>query len=575
MKRCASEAMLLVVLTCWVGCSSDGDSTDTPARTVCNDGTFEWPSGQEPLWNDYEVTSVNRESPRAWFRAPETVSLNGTWRYAFSGSPESRPDGFEAPEFDDSEWDEIAVPSNVEMLGYGEPIYLNIHYPFDPQRRSEFDFPFIPSEGNSVSAYRRDFDLPAGWADRSVFIRFDGVDSAFYLWLNGERVGYSQGSRTPAEFDLTPFIREGANVLAVEVVRWSDGTWLEKQDMWNLSGIFRDVSLWAARDTYVRDFEVRAGLNEDLSEGTVRVDVDLSRLVRSDSLARVVLDLDGPDGATDAAEVALEACDDARVTLGLTVANPKLWSAEEPNLYSLTLRLELPNGQEERVVQQLGFRSVEIRDGVLEVNGRRILVRGVNRHEHNPDTGHYITEDQMIADIRLLKQNGFNAVRPGHYPFTPLWYELTDEYGLYVVDEANLETHGLWQFANIDLGTFPEWKPNHLERVERMLERDKNHPSVIAWSMGNEAGDGATFDEISDWLHERDPSRPVFYEGSNRGGEGIVADHSDVQCPMYWTAALVEQYVSVPQPRPIILIEYAHAMGNSTGNLREILGSLL
>lgn len=567
------------------GCGGGGDDvTETPSA-LCNDGQVDWPDDQEPLWNNFEVTSVNREGPRAWFVAerpssftpktgmtdftPDVLSLNGAWRYQFADSPDSAPTDFQASEFDDSGWDEIEVPSNVEMLGYGEPIYLNQHYPFDPTRDSVFEFPNIPSENNSVSSYRRTFQVPEEWDGRSVFVRFEGVDSAFYLWVNGQRVGYSQGSRTPAEFDLTPFLVDGDNVLAVQVYRWSDGTWLEKQDMWNLSGVFRDVVLWSASGTYLRDFEVQTRLNDDLTQGTLSVSLDFRRLANSAATSSVFVSLSTIPAASESQQVTLDACANERLEFEFTVDNPSLWSAESPNLYFLSVIIDGEDQPSEQVTQQVGFREVVIEDGQLKVNGRPILVRGANRHEHNPFTGHYVSEEEMITDLRLLKQNNFNAVRPGHYPLTPRWYELANEYGIYVVDEANLETHGLWMFEDIDLGTFPEWEPNHAERVERMLERDKNQPSVIAWSMGNEAADGATFDNISDWIHERDPSRPVFYEGSNRGGEGIVADHSDVQCPMYWTAALVEDYVSTPQPRPIILIEYAHAMGNSTGNMRE------
>ncbi|MEM8606219.1 MAG: glycoside hydrolase family 2 TIM barrel-domain containing protein [Myxococcota bacterium] len=580
--RCTAA---LAFVTALAACGDGSDDATDAQSALCNDGEIDWPDEQEPLWNNFEVTSVNREAARAWFvtahpevgpkeidlpdTGPATVALDGRWRYQFSASPSSLPAGFESPDFDDSDWDDIGVPSNVEMLGYGEPIYLNQHYPFDPNRESAFDFPEIPAENNSVSSYRRDFEVPAGWDGRSVFIRFEGVDSAFYLWLNGERVGYSQGSRTPAEFDLTPFLVEGENLLAVQVYRWSDGTWLEKQDMWNLSGIFREVILWSAGGSYIRDFEVQTELADDFSTGVLSVSADIRRLVDREVGTTVQVSLDGSESEPVTREIALDPCGDGRLEFDIAVDNPALWSAENPNLYTLSIALGDEDGNIELIRQQVGFRDVAIENGQLLVNGRPILVRGANRHEHNPFTGHYVTEEEMITDLELLKQNNFNAVRPGHYPLTPRWYELANEYGIYVVDEANLETHGLWMFEGIDLGTFPEWEANHMERVERMLERDKNQPSVIAWSMGNEAADGPTFDNISDWLHERDPSRPVFYEGSNRGGEGIVADHSDVQCPMYWTAQLVEDYVSEPQPRPIILIEYAHAMGNSTGNMRE------
>ncbi len=548
---------------------------------ACNTGEFEWPDDAEPLWNNIAVTQVNRERPRATLTPnaipmlepgvvdldPYQLSLNGTWRFQFVESPESRPEAFEAADFDDSGWDAIEVPSNVEMLGYAEPIYLNIHYPFDPELTSDFQFPEIPSEGNGVGSYRRTFEVPADWQGRHVFIQFDGVDSAFYLWLNGQRVGYSQGSRAGAGFDLTPFLREGENVLAVQVYRWSDGTWLEKQDMWNLSGIFRDAYIWSSAESQVRDIEFSADLNETYSEAAVTVNVDLLRLVQRGSTVTVDVLLDGSPFATET--VTVEPCGEARVELTGVVSEPALWTAETPNLHGLVVFVEDESGQEELFVQSVGFRDVAIRDGQLQVNGKPILIRGVNRHEHNPDTGHYVTEEQMVADLKLLKQNGFNAVRPGHYPFSPRWFELADQYGIYMIDEANIESHGLWQLLDINLGRLPEWEPMHQERVERMVERDKNHPSVIIWSMGNEAGDGETFDHISDWLHERDPSRIVSYEGTARGGFNIVADHSDIQCPMYWTAEQVEQYASEPQPRPIILIEYAHAMGNSNGNMKE------
>jgi beta-galactosidase len=569
---------------CSSACTSESDSEGA----ACNSGNFVWPNAAEPLWNNIEVTSVNRERPRATFSAWEhqladgtfvrptaptyLMSLNGPWRFGFAESPASKPEGFEATDFDDSAWSSIEVPSNVELLGHGEPIYLNVHYPFDPELKSDFEFPLIPSEGNGVSSYRRSFELPEDWDGRHVFIRFDGVDSAFYLWLNGRRVGYSQGSRAGAEFDLTPFVSEGENVLAVQVYRWSDGSWLEKQDMWNLSGIFRDVYLWATPDLQLRDFEVRTSLNGSFSQAELTVDVDLRRLVRSGATAALELVLMDPEGnqvLASAASTAIGACGEARAQLSGTVDAPALWSAETPNLYRLMITLKDESGYEQLFIERVGFREVAIVDGQLKVNGRPILVRGVNRHEHNPDTGHYVTEEQMLTDLRLLKQHGFNAVRPGHYPLTPRWYELADEYGIYMVDEANIESHGLWQELGLNLGRLPEWKPMHQERLERMVERDKNHPSIIIWSMGNEAGDGETFDEMSNWLHERDPSRVVTYEGSAKGGAKIIASHSDVQCPMYWSASQVQQYVSEPQPRPIILIEYAHAMGNSNGNMKE------
>jgi beta-galactosidase len=573
LPRFALPALLMSVIVV-AACSK----TTAPESTVqaCNTGSFEWPDDDEPLWNNIDFTEVNRERPRATLvpiRSTEDgfafdrVSLGGSWRMKFAESPDSRPEGFESVDFDDADWDTLGVPSNVEMLGYGEPIYLNIHYPFDPELKSEFDFPSVPSEGNGVSSYRRTFSVPDDWRGRHVFIQFDGVDSAFYLWINGQKVGYSQGSRAGAAFDITPYLGEGSNLLAVQVYRWSDGTWLEKQDMWNLSGIFRDVYLRSSGSTEVRDIEFRADLSDSYTEADVTVSVDVRQLVARGAEVKVAAELDGVPILSE--NVSLDPCSEGRVELKSIVSDPALWTAETPNLSTLVVMIENDSGEKESFVQRVGFRDVAIRSGVLEVNGQPILVRGVNRHEHNPDTGHYVTEEQMVADIELLKRNGFNAVRPGHYPLAPRWYELADEYGLYMVDEANIESHGLWQELGINLGKFPEWEPMHQERVERMVERDKNHPSIIIWSMGNEAGDGATFDNMSDWLHARDSSRIVSYEGTAKGGPSIVSEHSDIQCPMYWGASQVLSYVSETQPRPIILIEYAHAMGTSNGNMKE------
>jgi beta-galactosidase len=338
-----------------------------------------------------------------------------------------------------------------------------------------------------------------------------------------------------------------------------------------MSGIFRDVYLFSEPDTGLRDIELTTDLNADRSVATLTVGVSLERLVGSASEGTVGLWLYDPDLRQISSKnqvFAIDGCGESKVELQFEVADPLLWSAETPHRYGLMLAVEHGGGFLYRF-ERIGFRDVAIRDGVLEVNGKPVMIKGVNRHEHNPDTGHYVTKQQMIEEIKLLKRHGFNAVRPGHYPLSPQWYDLADQYGLYMVDEANLESHGLWQELGIELGRRPEWAPMHRERVERMVERDKNHPSIIIWSMGNEAGGGPTFDDISDWLHERDPSRIVSYEGSAKGGPSIVAAHSDIQCPMYWSAQQVELYASEPQTRPIILIEYAHAMGNSSGNLKE------
>lgn len=328
--------MLVALVLATAACTSD-PAVEEPTAPACNTGDFDWPDDAEPLWNNFEVTSVNREPARATFVPtgisagfePYRVSLNGEWRFRFAEDPDSRPQGFEVPEFDDTDWETIAVPSNVEMRGYGEPIYFNLHYPFDPTLESNFDFPLIPSEGNGVSSYRRIFEVPDDWEGRHVFIHFDGVDSAFYVWVNGRRVGYSQDSRTGAEFDLTPFLQDGENVLAVQVFRWSDGTWLEKQDMWNLSGIFRDVYLWSSGPTQVRDIEFRADLSPRFDSAEVSVSIDLRRLVSSSATVTVLADLAGDRLAK---AVTVDPCGETRVELTGTVEAPALWTAESPNL---------------------------------------------------------------------------------------------------------------------------------------------------------------------------------------------------------------------------------------------------
>jgi beta-galactosidase len=531
-----------------------------------------------------EVFQVNRLEPRAAFsrqpkgddQAADRLSLNGEWRYDFAESVPERAVGFEAPGYDDASWDRISVPSNVEMLGYGEPIYFNLSYPFEDQLDAPLAeaFPTIPEEGNSVSSYRRTFSVPSDWRSRHVFVHFAGVDSAFYVWLNGKRVGYSEGSRTPAEFDLTPFLVDGENTLAVQVYRYSIGSWVEKQDMWNMSGIFRDVFLFSSGNTFLRDIETTALLDESLESGRFSVRVELEQLADVAGEASIAVALTDPNGAVvvnaTSDVTALPACGEVELAVEQVIDSPALWSAETPNLHQATIWLRDGEGETlETVEMAVGFRKVDIEDGILKVNGRRVILRGVNRHEHDPDTGHYVTEEDTRRELTAIKRHGFNAVRTAHYPDIPRFYALADELGLYVVDEANIEAHGLVLFTPIRPADLPEWKPIHFDRFERMVERDKNFPSVIIWSMGNESGDGEAFDEMSDWVHERDPTRPVSYEGAAEGRVEPAAAHSDLNVNFYHRVEDTLDYVSEPRDRPLVLIEYAHAMGNSSGNLAE------
>ncbi len=461
-------------------------------------------------------------------KSPFYRSLNGDWKYHYSKNRTARIADFWKPDFNDAAWKTIPVPSNVEIEGYGIPIYVNIPYPWP----KPWTPPFTPDDdpNNTVNSYRRTFDLPANWNGRRVFITFDGVNSFFYLWINGQKVGMGKDARTPVEFDVTKFVKPGKNLIAVENFRYSDGAYLECQDFWRLSGIYRDVYLWSAPPVHIRDFEVKA-----------------------DPSGRITIVAPVP------VEASLEDADGRVVATGtttITVANPHLWSAESPYLYKLFLTVK--GG--EVIPVNVGFRKVEIRDGNLLVNGKRVLFKGVNRHEIDPDRGQAITVESMVKDILVMKQHNINAVRTCHYPDQPAWYDLCDKYGLYLIDEANIESHGMG-YGRESLAKNPDWLDAHMNRTIRMVERDKNHPSVIIWSLGNEAGDGPNFEATSAWIKKRDASRPVHYERAEQ------RPHTDIVCPMYARPKALADYASKPQTRPYILCEYAHAMGNSSGDI--------
>ncbi|NDV61492.1 DUF4981 domain-containing protein [Puniceicoccales bacterium CK1056] len=529
-----------------------------------------------PEWDNPAVIQVNTEAPRVTFipfpdresalgdidhpkASSRYMTLSGSWAFKWSPFPAKRPNGFFLPEYADADWDRIKVPGNWQTEGFGLPIYTNIPYPFPAD---EFR---APHDWNPVGSYRRSFELPESWwgslcAEEPVFLHFEGVDSAFYLWINGERVGYSQGSRTPAEFDVSEYLIQGTNHIAVEVYRFSDGSLLEDQDFWRLSGIYRDVYLWKGTSEGLRNFNVVGDYDFSDGSGTLTVGASLS------GEADLLLELIDPSGTIPAIAMSLEN-EGGKAAASIELESVRPWSAEDPFLYTLVMSVTGESGEvKEAVAQRIGFRRVEIRDSQFLVNGVGVKLKGVNRHEHHPDMGHVVDTESMLRDIKLMKQHNINAVRTSHYPNVPEWYSLCDKYGIYVIDEANIESHGFGRGSENGMNLNPEFRKAHVDRVQRMVERDFNHPSIVMWSLGNESGDGPNTNACYAWASRRDPSRIVHYENSTHPqGEGVG---TDIISRMYLVAEDFEETLDYWGPgRPIMLAEYTHAMGNSNGNL--------
>lgn len=526
-------------------------------------------------WQDPQVFSINREEPHVSVIAREGDanshnftnnnpdyfrSLNGAWRFQWVRRSADKPGNFFNPDFDDSSWAEIQVPGNWQLQGYGTAHYLDSGMLQGPA-------PAIDPDYNPVGSYRKTIAVPADWQNREVFLHFASVGSAMYLWVNGQKVGYSQGSKVPTEFNISKYINAGAdNTVAVEVHRWSDGSYLEDVDFWRLSGIDRDVYLYSLPETHIRDFFIQTELDENYKNAALKIGVSLRNAAnrsRSGSVELLLTDAAGADVIRPVTK-RYEISDDAESAINFDedIRDPLKWNAEEPNLYTVQLNLYDDDDQViHSVMHKVGFRSSEIRNGQLMVNGRPITIRGVNRHEHDPETGRVVSRESMLKDIQLMKQFNINAVRTSHYPNYPEWYRLTDEYGIYVLDEAFIESHGTGYDPDKTLANKPEWYDAHLDRMQRMVERDKNHASIIMWSLGNEAGDGSNFEALYEWTKTRDPGRPVVYEMAD------LRDHTDVFLPMYARPYILDNYSAERRSRPLILSEYAHAMGNSVGNL--------
>lgn len=536
-------------------------------------------------WENEQVFGINKEPGHATYipyisveqaradvaeYSPFYINLNGTWKFNWVKHPDVRPQDFYKTDFDVSYWENIPVPSNWQMHGYGKPIYTNVTYPFAR------DWPNIMTPAppfwtkselpNPVGSYRRDFDIPEDWDGTEIFLHFAGVKSAMYVWVNGEKVGYSQGSMTPAEFDITTYVKPGTNVLAVEVYRWSDGSYLEDQDFWRLSGIYRDVFLYATPKLHLRDFWVRSELSENFASAQMLVTAKVKNYGEAASSAAKLkahlFDKDAKSIASIEQDVSpIDSGKEIALDFSTVVENPKLWSAEIPNLYTVVIELLDAKGAITEVLSTpFGFRKVEIKDAQLWVNGQSVLLKGANRHEHDPFTGRAVSKERMIEDITLMKQFNCNVVRTSHYPNHPDWYKLCDEYGLYVIDEANIESHG-YGYGKQSLAKQPEWEAAHVDRMVSMVQRDKNHPSIIIWSMGNEAGGGVNFDACYKVTKDIDPTRPIHYERYN----GIA----DIESVMYPAVNWLEEQGQKKSEKPFFMCEYAHAMGNAVGNLQE------
>lgn len=505
-------------------------------------------------WQDPAVNEINRLPMRASFTAGEHQSLDGMWKFHWVRNASERPSGIEAVDYDDASWGQMPVPGIWELNGYGDPLYVNAAYAW--RGNFENNPPYVPDAENHVGSYRHTFEVPASWSGKDIVLSIGSATSNVYVWVNGKFVGYSEDSKLPAQFDVTSFVKPGKNLIALQMFRWSDGTYFESQDFWRLAGIARGVELVARDKAHLVDLFAIPSLDEDYKNGELSV-----RLATTPKVKSIGMTLRDPQGEVVAEQKVQPAGGKAECTF--KVDDPAKWTAETPNLYSLELAVSDGSKVTETIAQVVGFRTIEIKGAQLLVNGQPVLIKGVNRHEMDPITGYVVSRERMLEDIRIMKELNVNAVRTCHYPNDPLWYELCDQYGLYVVDEANVETHGMG-YGDKTLAKVPAYATTHLERNQRMAERDKNHPSIIIWSMGNEAGMGSNFELTYRMLKEFDPSRPVHYE---RAVYYKDAAYTDVICPMYWDYAQCEKYLQNNPTKPLIQCEYAHAMGNSMGGL--------
>lgn len=540
-------------------------------------------SAQQNDWENPSVTHINAEKAHATYvpfealswnnglnKSPLVKFLNGTWKFKYYKNPSLSPSDIHLAG-NISDWDDITVPGNWQLQGngkYDSPVFTNIKYPFEPNP------PFVPKDYNPIGIYKKSFTIPPDWIDKQVFIHFAGIQSAMYLWINDEKVGYHEDGMLPSEFNITNYVKKGDNEITVQVFNWSSGSYLEDQDFWRLSGIYRDVYLFATPNVHMRDFAVFSELDDEYKDATLNVTVDIENLhtLKNEQyfIRTTLIDMQGNTVSTFKSEnFQVQNSTERTISLKNRVSNPLKWTAETPNLYKVGIELVSTN---DKIIQAFvintGFRKIEIKNGLFLVNGKPVKIKGVNRHEFDMYSGRAITRESMIKDILLMKQYNINSVRTSHYPNQPEWYNLCDEYGLYVMDEANIESHGLW-VQDYYIGDRPEWKQSIVERNINMVERDKNHPSIVFWSMGNESGVGPNFDSAYEAIKHADPQkRPVHYESQNPAYKKVLSQF-DIISQMYISLNDVIRLFNEDTTRPMIICEYSHSMGNSLGNFSK------
>ena len=542
----------------------------------------EW---KDPEWENPEIFQINREKPVAtfyrykntdkalqnqgWENSPLYYSLNGDWRFHYAENIYKRPADFYKNDFDVSGWNVLKTPSNWEVVGYGMPFYTNVRYMFPANP------PYVPHDKNPVGSYKKTFEIPDSWKGKAIYLHFAGVSGAMYVWINEQKVGYNEGSKTPATFKIDKYLKPGKNTVSVQVLRWSDASYMEDQDFWRLSGIERDVYLYARNKVSIKDFRVVSDLKNNYKDGVFQGIFVVDNFTRSAQKGNISIKLLDKDKTvhTDSREINFYTGQMA-VSFRATLKNVKSWNAETPNLYTLLVEHKDSQGNLiETFANKVGFRNLKIKNNQLLVNGKPVLFKGVNLHSHSGDKGHVVSKELIVKDLKLMKQHNINAIRCSHYPKNAYFYGLCDKYGFYVIDEANVETHGMGttnqgldnskKHQSVHPAYLSSWQGAHLDRTIRMFERDKNHPCIITWSLGNEAGNGANFVATYHWLKQNDTTRPTQYEGAYRYA------NTDITAPMYAGLGYLKNYAQNKPKRPLIMCEYAHAMGNSVGNLQE------